>query len=493
MTPATNREGNLQPNSRRQRWLWNAGAPALLLVAALLPRVVAFAPLNGPDELTWLERSVAFYDALQRGDWAATLQSRHPGVVPMWGFGALLCARYGLPQLRAWQAEDALPMVDMASVALFFPVLISVGTVLAVYGLVRRLANREVALYAALLALEPYYLSFAHDIHVDAIQASLMLVAALLWINYLRRPRRWPYLPGAGIVAGLALLTRTQSLYLVPFSLLAVGGYFLAEHLAGNGLRLRPRWRPWLGYAALRWLVWLGVLALTVFVLWPALWVSSLAIVKDLAGGAVEGVTAAHPGQVFFLGQVIDHDPGVLYYLLILLFRLRPLTLALVVLNPVLLALVWRRLTRQERVAWGLGWSYVLFYSLEMTLASDKLERYLLPLFPALAILAGVSLAVVIHLLADWIARWRARPAPAGLRMSVAVAAVVLLAIPWLRLAPYYSAYFSPLWRRAPGRTTVYRGQWRGARPGGELSQRQTRRSKPMGLELLPFCVWLPF
>jgi hypothetical protein len=448
---ATKQGGNLQPNRRRQRWLWNVGVPAFLLVVALLPRVVAFSPLNGPDELTWLERSVAFYDALQRGDWAATLQSRHPGVVPMWGFGALLCARYGLTQLRAWQVDGTWPMVDMAGVALFFPVLISVATVLAAYGLVRRLANREAALYAALLlALEPYYLSFTHDIHLDAIQASLMLVAALLWLNYLRPPRRWPYLLGAGVVAGLALLTRTQSLYLVPFSLLALGGYFLAETWTGKDFRLRPQWRRWLGYAALSWLVWLGILALTVFALWPALWASPLAIVKDLVGGAVEGVTAAHPGQVFFLGQVINHDPGVLYYLLILLFRLRPLTLALVVLNPALLALVWRRLSRQERAAWGLGWGYVLFYSLAMTLASDKLERYLLPLFPALALLAGVSLAVITHLVAGWIARWRARPVPPGLRLGVPVAVVVLLAIPWLRLAPYYSAYFSPLFGGGP-------------------------------------------
>jgi hypothetical protein len=435
-----------QLDERRRRRLWEVGALAFLIVAALLPRVVAFAPLTSPDEVTWLERSVAFYDALERGDWAGTLQSRHPGVVPMWGFGALLCARYGLTQLQEWQAQDTLPMLDMARVALLFPVLISVGTVLAVYWLVRRLASRKAALFVALMvALEPYYLSYAHDVHVDAIQASLMLVGALLWINYLHPPRRWPYLLAAGVVSGLALLTRTQSLYLIPFTLLAAGGFFLADQLAGRDLRLQPRSWVWLGRTGLAWLAWLAILALTVLVLWPALWVSPLATIKDLIGGAVEGVTAAHPGQVFYMGQVINHDPGVPYYLLILLFRLRPLSLVLVIVNPLLLALVWRRLSQPQQAAWSLAWGYVIFYFCEMSLASDKLERYLLPTFPALAMLAGVSLVVGSELLAGLIARWRARSVPVVLRTGVPVAAVVLLAIPWLRLAPHYGTYFSPL------------------------------------------------
>ena len=428
---------------RRQRLWWDVGVPIVLLLAALLPRVVAFGALTNPDELKWLDRSVAFYDALHQGDWGATLGAFHPGIVPAWGFGAALCARYGLGQLRAWQAAGALPLADLARTALLFPIFLSALTVLAGYGLVRRLAGREVAFYGALLlALEPYYLAFGHAIHLDLTQASLMIMAALLWLNYLQRPRRWPYLLGSGVVAGLAFLTRTAALYLIPFGLLSGGLYFLADNLTGRGLRLRSGWGRWLGRTALAWLAWLLLWALALLVLWPAMWVEPGAVLGRLGQGILRSVENPHAAPVFFRGQVMTADPGVLYYVLILLFRLRPLTLFLAALNPLLLVLNWRRLSPQKRAAWLAGLAYGVFYFLQMSLAPHKLERYLLPLVPQLCLLAGVSLWQAVRWLAGLSkVRWFQ-----GMWRTVAVGLlVVLLAVPWLRLAPYYAAYFNPL------------------------------------------------
>jgi hypothetical protein len=80
-----------------------------------------------------------------------------------------------------------------------------------------------------------------------------------------------------------------------------------------------------------------------------------------------------------------------------------------------------------------------------MSLGAHKLERYLLPVFPALSILAGVSLAVVVRWLAGLAGRWRERAVPMALRVAFVSVAVIALAIPWLRLAPCFDAYFSPL------------------------------------------------
>ncbi len=432
-------------SERHRRWLWNGCVPLVLLLAALMPRVVAYGALGNPDEVGWIEQSVAFYDALERGDWAATFQDFHPGVVPMWGFGAMLCARYGITQLRDWQAAGALPMAELARTALWFPVLVSVLTVLAVYGLVRPLAGPWAAFYAAiLLAVEPYYLAYTHGIHLDLTQASLMVVAALLWLNYLHRPQRWPYLVGSGIVSGLALITRMQSLYLIPVSLLGMGFYFLANHMTGKGLGLHPGWRRDLGRMALAWLTWLGILVATVFALWPALWVRPGFVIGQLVNRIIINVENPHRWPVFFLGEVITEDPGVLYYALVLLFRLRPLTLILTLLNPLLLGLAWRRLSPRERAAWGLGLGYAVFFFAQMSLGAHKLERYLLPVFPALAILAGVGLTAAMRWLGGLIGRRQAGSMPAILRLLVAVA-IVLLALPWLRLSPYFDTYFNPL------------------------------------------------
>lgn len=435
----------METSRNRQRWLWNVAIPILLFLVALLPRVVVPGPLTNPDELGWLNRSVSFYDALGRGDWEATLQAFHPGVVPMWGFGAMMCARYGLGQLQAWLAAGALPMADLARAALFFPVMISALTVVAVYGLVRRLAGREAGLYAALLlAVDAYYLGFTYMIHMDLAHASLMVVAALLWINSLHPPRRWPYLVGAGVASGLALLTRSASLYLIPFSLLAAGAYFVADNLAGEGHRLKPGWGQWLGRMALAWLVWLGVVVLTVVALWPALWADPVTVLDRLGVGIFRSVGNAHPAPLFFRGEIITEDPGTLYYWMVLLFRLPPATLFLIILNPVLLVLAWRRLPPTGRAAWGLGLAYPAFYFFQMSLATHKLGRYMLPVAVALTIMAGVSLAVVARWLTARVIQQRKGTLRAG-RMVVLSVVIVLLAIPWLRLAPYFSAYYNPL------------------------------------------------
>jgi len=425
---------------------WDIAAPFVLLLVALIPRVVASGAMGNPDEVAWLERSVAFYDALDRHDWAATYQMYHPGVVPLWGFGSLLCARYGLDQLRAWQAADALPMADLARTALLFPMSVSVLTVLVAYWLVRRLAGREAAFYGALLlALEPFYLAFTYTIHLDLTQAGLMLVAALLWMNYLHEPRRLAFLAASGIVSGLALLTRLQSLYLVPFSLLAAGTYFLANNLSGVGFHFRPGWRRWIGHTAMAWLAWLGLMTLTVFALWPALWAHPGLVLKELAGAIVREAGTPHPWPVYFLGRVTGQDPGSRYYALVLLYRLQPVTLILTCLNPVLLAFAWRRISPYQRAAWGLGLGYAVFYCVQMVLGAHKLDRYLLPIIPALAVLAGVSLAGLVHWLVRILSRWKARSVSPGWRMAIITLLTIPLAVPWLRLAPHFETYFSPL------------------------------------------------
>jgi 4-amino-4-deoxy-L-arabinose transferase-like glycosyltransferase len=433
-------------DGRWQRWVWNAGIPVLLLLVTLIPRVMTLGSLTNPDELGWLNRSVQFYDALSRREWSDTLQAFHPGVVPMWGFGAMMTARYGLEQLQAWLAAGALPMADLARAALWFPVAIAVLTVLAVYGLVRRLAGREAGLYAALLlAVSPYYLVFAHVIHMDLVHASLMIVAALLWINYLYRPRRWYYLVGSGVVSGLAMLTRTASLYLIPFGVLAVGAFFLSDNLSAGQRRLDAGWARWIGQTALAWLAWLSVLFLTIFALWPALWANPASVIDLLMVGITRSVENAHPAPMFLQGEIITEDPGILYYGLVLLFRLRPVTLILALLNPVVLILAWSRIQPEKRAAWLLGLAYPLFYFVQMSLATHKLGRYMLPVGIALNILAGISLAVGARWLTKLIARSREPSFIRALRQAVLGGLILLLALPWLRLAPYFSAYYSPL------------------------------------------------
>ncbi len=71
------------PKISRFPWLYVA-----LFLLALAPRLLAIGRYVTPDELMWVQRSVAFREALLAGDWANTIVTGHPGVTTTW-LGAL--------------------------------------------------------------------------------------------------------------------------------------------------------------------------------------------------------------------------------------------------------------------------------------------------------------------------------------------------------------------------------------------------------------------
>ncbi|MCB9160515.1 MAG: glycosyltransferase family 39 protein [Caldilineaceae bacterium] len=74
------------------------------------------------------------------------------------------------------------------------------------------------------LAWSPFYVALSRQLHPDGLVASLSFLALLLFLAWLyaaspdgRRPRR--YLVGSGIIMGLAWLTKTPAIFLVPTGL----------------------------------------------------------------------------------------------------------------------------------------------------------------------------------------------------------------------------------------------------------------------------------
>jgi hypothetical protein len=425
------RVGNA-PRHTTHAWAnWSPALLALLLgVAALLPRALGLADFLTTDEAYhWIARTERFADAIADRRWADTLQTGHPGITLMW-LGSLGLAMEravgtgwaGAPSLVAHLAWLRLPA------ALLQTLLVPAG-----YLLLRRLLNPATALIAALLwATAPYLIAHARLLHLDALLTGFVTFSVLLLLLATndRRPTtndeavaketrrqgdkesinlpvsRSPGLPvssvvsgqwsviGSGIFAGLALLTKGPALILLPFA----------------GLLLIADWRHPksaiynLQSAIVRYLLWLGVAALVVVLLWPALWADPVralqAYIDEIAsnGGRPNG-----DGQ-FFLGQAVG-DPGPLFYPLANLFRMTPVTtlgLLALLFYYFRFWIVGFRLegsaaiknlqsTIQNRTLLALL-AFVLFWSLIMTLGPKKFDRYVLPTWPALEILAAAGL-----------------------------------------------------------------------------------------------------
>jgi 4-amino-4-deoxy-L-arabinose transferase-like glycosyltransferase len=486
------------PRHTTRAWAsWSPALIALLLgIAALLPRALGLADFLTTDEAYhWIARTERFADAVADRRWAATLQTGHPGVTLMWlGSLGLALERpigpgwIGAPALVAHLAWLRLPGTLLQ--ALLVP---------AGYLLLRRLLNPTTALVAALLwASAPYLIAHARLLHLDALLTSfvtfsvLLLLVALETMNEERgtrnelpaihrssfivhRSSRW--LVASGIFAGLALLTKGPALILLPFAGLLLFALAptndqrpttndeetttrhssLVTRHATNFSTLNSQFSipQRLRIAVPRYLLWLAVAALVVVLLWPALWTDPAralrAYVDEIAsnGGRPNG-----DGQ-FFLGNAVG-DPGPLFYPLADLFRMTPLTL-LGLLAYFGFTIYDLRLRRHpaianresqivnQRVLLALL-AFVLFWTLVMTLGPKKFDRYVLPTWPALEILAAAGLSRILDFIFQILDFRSHRSKINNLKSKIVLALVTVgLAVNLIWYHPYYLSYYNPL------------------------------------------------
>lgn len=404
----------------------------LLALAPRLPGLDVF--LTADEPKAWFGRSIQFLDAIARADWSATYDSPAPGVTTMWA-GALGLLLDYLRQgdigvsVRAFLQQVPFDPLDPAILPLIrLPIVLLVASAAPLTYLWGRsfLGDRAAVLTACLLALDPFLLALSRVLGHDALVATFMwlsLLALLRATHGASFERRFLALSGA--LAGLAFLTKYPSLFLGAFVLIVL----LALRLT-QGHSLRHSVGEWL----LDTMVWWTAAAAIFVVLWPAMWTDAPGRLTAIFNDAVRASGSPHPKGSFFLGQPVP-DPGWGFYALATLFRTTPLLwLGWLFLIP---AVFVRSIVQR-----GSGWTriallmvlYVLAYGLLVTLGGKKQDRYILPAFPALVVLAALGYVWVVD-------RWCHTTLRRGLLAGV-VAVQAVLVLPHF---PYYLTYYNPL------------------------------------------------
>ena len=426
-------------------------AVLLLFIVAWLPRVIALDNFVTIDERKWLTRSANFSYALAEGDLAATFQREHPGVTVMWAGAIGLFSRFPeyvqqAPGYFGWDREEIeawlttstthTPLELLAAGRWWVVLWVTLALVLGFFPL-RRLLGANIAFFAILyLALSPFIVALARQLHPDGLVSSFIFLALLYFLAWLYAGRRWSDLIISGVAMGLAWLTKTPAAFLVPTGLLLV---------ALEIWRLRSNRRAALAKLAGGYVLW-GVIATAVFVLlWPAMWVDPFGTLARMAaemGAYVEG----HTNVNYFAGQPVA-DPGIFFYPVAYFFRITPAN----AIGLVAAALAYVRhgwplnqgLTRRTVMALTL---FALLFTAAMTIPAKKFDRYILPVFFALDVVAVVGWAALIQLpwqygICPWVARLRVVSPTLW-----AMAAVILLhGVFTAFTAPYFFTYYSPL------------------------------------------------
>ena len=379
--------------------------PLFLFCLSFLPRLVAIGRYVTPDEPTWVYRSIQFREALLAGDWAGTLVAGHPGVITTWlgAIGASIHILFSAEAADAYSWLLKLAFLTPDNVAAFerLAVLLSSGRVavalvnslgvVAIYLLVRKLWGEKVAVVGGLfIALDPFLLGLSGLLHVDGLSATFVTISLLSLATGFQpygqagsiyRSLGWPAL--AGSVAALAVLCKTPTLLLVPVSGLAL----LWGLVADRAIPLRDRLVAFFGRTA----VWGLSFAVTILLLFPAVWAAPAAVIGTLGGSANRHLGEALR-QTFFMGETaFVHGP--LFYPVVLLWRLSPVVwLSLAAL--VFLFVFRNRIRSARRHDWFaiiLLLAWVILYLGMITLAAKKFDRYILPVVPVLLLLAAVA------------------------------------------------------------------------------------------------------
>ncbi len=441
----------------------------LLFVIALVPRILEIGGYLTVDESLWHIRSLNFWDALLDGNFGGTYQMTHPNVITMWivGFTFKVANKIGF---------DVYNGVDWIMLGRFaVGVLTAFGCVILFYLLNQVLRVGQSFIICTIIALDPFVLAYTRVVHVHAVSATFIMLSFVALLVAFSKEKQWPWIAFSGMLGGLALLTNVNAVMLVGAVVLTI--LFQPNDFLALFDRAKKafgfKWFPRLKMAGL----WLLLLVITFYVGWPAMWTQPRYTISRLVTGVMWGVNTPHGGDVtdeevealysnnpdviakleeyrkyqvfdsprqFFRGELV-YTPGPSFYPLTWLYRTTPLTLIFVLMafGWLLVDLFRKRLDEWDgRVIYLLV--FALGFMLVMGMAAKQIQRYLLPSFLFLDIVAGYYLVRTL----DW-SRDKFKSiklSPESFTYAAGGLLVVLFhLLPFVRSFPYMVAYYEPL------------------------------------------------
>jgi hypothetical protein len=423
----------------------------LVLIAVWVPRILSLDQFATPDEAAWVGRSASFYYALAQRDYANTFQHSHPGVMVTWAGTAAYRLRY-LP--LAWEADDWIhgnwkkvePFlkgqgISPLEILKTARIIIVLGTTLAV-GLAFVAAVRLVGLWVAfigflLIAFDPFHAGLTRILHHDGLESGLMFLSFLSFLVFVYRGHCVIDLVIAGLSAGLSWLTKSPALYLIAFFSLIVLIEILEGWLRKRSIRAKELWN----------LVWpllvVGGIGVVVFiVLWPAMWVDPLGTLDKVFRQALFYASEGHVSEIFFNGRIIKGDPGWNFYPVTFLWRTTPIVIVGLVFT--IIGGIWRKkpfnepIIRRVTVLMAL---YAVLFLVAMSLGAKKFDRYVIPIYLPIDLLAGMGWYAAARWIWDQTRLKRAR----WLAVLLLILIVGLQAVLMLRTCPYYLSFYNPL------------------------------------------------
>lgn len=354
------------------------------------------------DVWKWKARIFDFGSGVFYMEFAKTLQRYHPGVGLMWlgTLGVKLHTLYYKFVYGIMPPDNSLDTIFNLHFFQKLVIVLAIAFVLSMcYYILSVILSPLYARFVILfLIFEPFYIALTRVVHLEGLLATFMFASFLLvyWYTVDDKAKifKLPVLYVAAIFTGYSVLIKTPALLLLPLTglILFYSRYTLTRNFVSS-----------LKHSLHNYLLWLLVVCLTIFILWPALWVIPAEVYSTLYRGIFSvGVDEGH--AQFYFNKYVE-DPGFSFYFVVIALRSSPYLLLglvgyiLVRYNLCICRLWDKRKTLNNHIPSKVTnfvfyvFVFSILYMLEVTLPSKKLDRYLLPSIVGFSVISSVFFA----------------------------------------------------------------------------------------------------
>lgn len=363
----------------------------LVFFVFLVPRVLGLGyDIWNIDAPKWDYRSDRFIQKLIEGDLKETYQMYHPGVTVMWlsglskklfylvfnfYFGYPVTQGYGLvyPEwfyLKSFVAK--FPLVLVISLIFTYSIFLlkKIG-----------MPNRFLTFLVIILSLEPFYLGVTRLFHLSGLESAFGWLAFIL-AYYFYKTKSQKFLVLSGVSIGLSFLTKTSGiLYLPIVCLLAFESVIPLNKESFKNISAK-KLKSILGIGAIA----ASSVALTIFILFPAMWVNFLGVltamykegIVDTGFGGGPGETITNITQIFYLEKLVLRSTLLLlvsiFFSLFLMKKEKNLELKRLLIYSLL---------------------YIVMFNVVMVIPNKLKDRYLATIYPFIIFIASYGIYVV--------------------------------------------------------------------------------------------------
>ncbi|MDA1337932.1 MAG: glycosyltransferase family 39 protein, partial [bacterium] len=373
------------------------------------------------DAFWWKTRTYNFGNALSQLDFAGTAQTYHPGVTLLW-INYIAVKIFSVLNKFIFNntlSERDLFFINHIIQKSFLVVVLGLLVTLIYIQLKKLFGTRFALIFFVLLTFTPFFVALTRVLHTDGILTLSIFLSFISLMSFYKTGQKINLI-FSGFWLGLAVLTKSNSLIFIPLVLfIIIFEYLIKSPPVILSLSKDPS-------KLLKPILLLFSTALVTFiVLWPAMWVTPFQTLSKYLFGITEvGVSTGHIH--YFLGKFTD-NPGILYYPLSLLARVDEILIILF-----LLGIIWyiKHKSKVENRYIFYSLIFIIFYIVILSFPSKKLDRYILPTFPFIALVATYfvsSITKKLHI---------------KLRLVIPVLLINLL-ITDMHFHPDYMAYYS--------------------------------------------------